>query len=205
MDGVETLTQVVQQLTTSIKELYRKQIESEKVVLFMDNSNLYGSIARLSRESGYKYRIDYHRLLNMLVGNRFCINAICYYPEWELDFEQHQKRDGFQSIIQKAGYQISRVPQRNNSGREKGLDTAIIRDMTTIAHNCPRVDTFILVAGDGDYSDTVRELRFRHGLKVEVAFFSPETAFTLKEAAYKFTDLESIATQLQLDVIRSDS
>lgn len=192
---MEALTEAVHLLAANMKELCRKQAEYEKVVLFLDNSNLYGSIARLGRDLGHKYRMDYQKL----IGDRFCINAACYCSEWEIDADKASKRDGFQTAMQKAGFSLVRLPQRAGAAREKGVDAAVVRDMMTVARDCPRADTFILVAGDGDYTDTVRELRHKHGLKVEVAFFRAETANALRDAAYKFVDLDSIAAQIQLD------
>lgn len=196
---MDALTQAVQLLAANMKEFCRKKAENEKVVLFMDNSNLYGSIARLGRDLGHKYRMDYQKLFRTLIGERFCVNAMCFCSEWEIDSDQRNKRDGFQTMMQKAGFSLVRLPQRPGATREKGLDVAVVREMLTVARDCPRADTFILVAGDGDYSDTVRELRQKHGLKVEVAFFKAETANTLKDAAFKFVDLDSMAAQLQLD------
>ncbi len=195
---MDALLQSLQLLANNMKELCRKQAESEKVVLFMDNSNLYGSLARLRQDIGRKYRIDYQKLYRKLIDERFCINASCYCSEWEIDGDQKLKRDSFQVMMQKAGFQVIRLPQRAGSVREKGLDTSVVRDMMTMARDCPRADTFILIAGDGDYSDTVSELRHKYGLKVEVAFFMAETANTLKEAAFKFIDLDSMVTQIQL-------
>lgn len=202
---MEALTEAVQLLAAHVKELCRKQAESQKVVIFIDNSNLYGSVARLGQVLGHKYRIDYHKLYRILLEDRFCIKAICFCPEWDADNDQRSKRDNFQTMMQKSGFLLSRIPQKTGSVREKGLDAAIVREMITMASECHRANTFILVAGDGDYSDTVRELRHKYGIMVEVAFFNQETASSLKEAAYKFINLDSIAAQIQLDRSSGDT
>jgi uncharacterized LabA/DUF88 family protein len=196
---MEGLQQAVHLLAANVKELILKTAQKEKVVVFMDNSNLYGSIARIGRDLNCKFRIDYQKLYQKLVGDRFCINAFCFCSDWDIDEDQRFKRDGFQTMMQKTGFSLFRVPQRYGAVQEKGLDTAVVREMITIARDCPRADTFILIAGDGDYSDTIHELKQRHGIKVEVAFFRSETAHSLREAAYEFNDLEFSLAQIQLD------
>ena len=186
-------------LTDNMKAMHRRLLLNERVVVFMDNSNFFGSVARVSRDSQQKYRVDYSKLYKLLMAERFGIDAICYCSEWETDQESRSKRENFQIMMQKAGFSLVRVPQRPGAGREKGLDAAIVKDMTSIARDCPRADTFVLIAGDGDYSGTISELRRKHGVKVEVAFFGSETAYSLREAAFLFTDLEPLRNQIQLD------
>lgn len=186
-------------LASNMKAMHARLVRDERVVMFMDNSNFYGSVARVGRDSQQKYRVDYSKLYKVLMAERFGIDAFCYCSEWETDAESRLKRDSFQAMMQKAGFSLVRLPQRSGAVREKGLDAAIVRDMVNFARDCPRADTFVLIAGDGDYSDTIRELRRKHGVKVEVAFFGTETAYSLKDAAYQFIDLEGIKGQIQLD------
>lgn len=183
-------------LASNMKAMHARLVRDERVVMFMDNSNFYGSVARVGRDSQQKYRVDYSKLYKVLMAERFGIDAFCYCSQWDTDPESRIKRDNFQAMMQKAGFSLVKLP---GAVREKGLDAAIVRDMVSFARDCPRADTFVLIAGDGDYADTIRELRRKHGVKVEVAFFGSETAYSLKDAAYQFIDLEGIKNQIQLD------
>lgn len=193
------LTTAVAQLAENMKLLYKQQCQNERVCLFLDNSNFFGAVGRVARESGSRFRVDYMKLYEFLVRDRFCIDALCYYSEWESDAETRQRRDNFQSLMEKAGFSLVRFQQRPGGTREKGVDAAIVRDMLTTARDCPRCDTFVLIAGDGDYAETVREVRKKYGVKVEVAFFAPDTANSLRETAYKFIDLDEIRDRIQFD------
>lgn len=196
---LEGLIQAVQLLSENMKAIHRQVSQSESVIIFMDNSNFFGSVGRLGREMGYRFRVDYHKLYTALLKDRFCINAFCYYSDWDSDAETRHRRENFQNLMEKAGFQLVRFQQRPGATKEKGVDAAIVKDMVTAAHDCPRCLTFILIAGDGDYAETVRELRTRYGVKVEVAFFGADTAITLQEAAYRFIDLSPLWQRIELD------
>lgn len=183
-------------LAENMRKMHLQLVQRERVVLFLDNSNFFGSVSRISRAVP-KYRVDHHKLLKVLVGDRFRIDALCYCSEWEADAEARAKRDGFQAMMSKAGYTLVRVPQKAGAVREKGLDAAVVSGMVTVARECPRADTFVLIAGDGDYTETVRDLRRKQGVKVEVAFFASETAYSLREAAHTFIDLEPLRSTIQ--------
>jgi len=200
---VERLAVSLTRLAENMKAIYRQQCQSERVVVFMDNSNFFGSVARIGKDRGYKFRVDYHKLFGLLLRDRFCIDARCYYNDWESDPETRQRRENYRSLMTKAGFTLVCSSQCGET-RPQGLDQAIIPDMLAMAKDCPRCDTFILVAGDGDYADTVREVRRRFGVKVEVAFFAADTAAMLRDASGIFIDLEVHSDDIQFDRHFSD-
>jgi len=196
MDNLTRLAETIHQLVIAAN---RQQQRSEKTILFLDNSNFFGSVTRIGRDKNQRLRVDYRKLLRVAMRDRFVIDARCYYSEWEADPSTQQRRDGFQIALERAGFTVVRFQQRPGARAEKGVDAAIVKDMVTMARECPRCDTFVLIAGDGDYTETVREIRKKYGVKVEVAFFAPETAIALREAAYHFIDLEPMQELIQLD------
>ena len=194
------LTEAVSQLAENMRLLCRQQAQKERVMMFLDNSNFYGSLGRISQETCNKFRVDYHKLYALLVNERFVINATCYYSDWEVSDEARLKRDNFRVMMEKAGFTLACLKQRVGATQEKGVDAAVVRDMVTAAHDVHRCDTFILISGDGDYADTVREVRKKYGVKVEVAFFACETAWSLRDACYKFIDLEPFREQIEMKI-----
>jgi uncharacterized LabA/DUF88 family protein len=198
VEGDTNLITAVQALANNLKALAALELRRERVVIMLDNSNFFGSVTRICRDTSRKFRVDYGKLLTMLVEGRTVIDAFCYYSDWEVDEETRVRREGFQIMMEKTGFTLVTVQQRSRAIREKGVDAAIVRDITAIAREMPRCDTIILIAGDGDYSETVSEIRKRHGVKVEVAFFGVETAQTLKMAATRFTDLETMREQFEV-------
>ena len=61
-------------------------------------------------------------------------------------------------------------------------------DMIELA---PKLDTVVLVSGDGDYVDLVRHLKHALGVRVEVIAFVISSSSKLREAADSILDLDS--------------
>ena len=53
-----------------------------------------------------------------------------------------------------------------------------------------KLDTIILVSGDGDFVDLVQHLRRAMGCRIEVIAFGPSCSGKLREAADEFTDMD---------------
>lgn len=72
-------------------------------------------------------------------------------------------------------------------GAKKGdWDVGITVDAIKLAE---RLDTIVIVAGDGDYVPLVRYLQEAKGCRVEVMAFQESTSLKLREASDKFIDL----------------
>jgi uncharacterized LabA/DUF88 family protein len=179
----------------------RKLIRSmEKVAIFIDNSNLYGAMQTLP--DAYEKRIDYVKLKSFLADDRTVNNALFYYSEpprlneWDEGYEEIReavrKRQGFYYVLEKAGYKTVCLPQRqqHDGYSEKGLDTILVYDMCALSRS-GKYDTFILVAGDGDYTLPVQKIKEDTGISVEVAFFGGpgNCSSHLQSACSKFIDL----------------
>ncbi len=79
---------------------------------------------------------------------------------------------------------------RLRDGREKGVDITLTKEMLVNAfhHN---YDVAVLVAGDEDYVELVREVK-RYGVVVCGAFFQKGRSKRLQLACDKFVDLEAV-------------
>ena len=84
----------------------------------------------------------------------------------------------------------ARVFKRSkNREKSKGVDIALAKDMLSHAFQ-GHFEIAVLIAGDGDYSPLVEELK-HNGKKVMLAFFSKECGLsdTLRLAADEYTDI----------------
>jgi uncharacterized LabA/DUF88 family protein len=197
-EELSTLARHVSDLQEAVKTLQQQILRRERVWISVDNSNLFGSVGKFCKETMYRYRIDYSKLLSLLVGPRLLVNARCYYSEWEGQQSINtEKQRAFFHSLQRTGFTLVRVAQRQSNTREKGLDAAIIRDLLATAREMHRCDTVILVSGDGDYTETIRELK-NFGVRTEVVFFGTETSTQLREAAHSFTDLLNHLQEIEL-------
>ena len=88
--------------------------------------------------------------------------------------------------------------ERGFSGREKRVDTSVVTRMCQDAYRFadPVRDRFTLVAGDGDYEPTVRQL-VADGFAVTVLYWS-HASRELREAATTFHALDPYIGDLAL-------
>lgn len=105
--------------------------------------------------------------------------------------------DGIWEYARKAGFELH-LEDRNVRNKEKKIDTGIATLLTKDAYKYgkPEEDTFVLVAGDGDYVPTLNELK-ADGYKIEVVFWN-HASRELKEAASKFIGLDQFLDSLRL-------
>ncbi len=73
-------------------------------------------------------------------------------------------------------------------GMKKGdWDIGIAMDMIELA---PKLDTAILISGDGDFMDLIQHLKRAMGCRVEVIAFGKSASSKIKDTADEFTDLD---------------
>jgi len=173
-----------------------------RVMIFIDGSNLFWACRALS------FKIDFEKLVKVLVGNRTLIRPFyyCAVPEKpatkQVNFHRKMRYLGFQVVTK-------RLKKRSDStGRtifvEKGVDVALVTDMLSMAFK-NAYDVAILVSGDNDYVGAVEEIKrlgkrveiasFEHNIKDNTKFISPD----LKMIADKFISLDQLKDQIKKD------
>lgn len=173
---------------------------NERVVIFIDHSNFFGTARNT-------FAIDYVKMRDFLVNGRIELDTRFYYSEQDpstLDQVGQQRRAGrdrFYYWLRRQGFNLIelRRVQREGCYVEKGVDTEIVADMMEVA-KMPNVDTIILVSGDGDYSRTIRRIRCDYYRRVEVAFFGESTSNELLGTGNGFVDLTSHISVMQRDI-----
>ncbi|MEA2035860.1 MAG: NYN domain-containing protein [Nanoarchaeota archaeon] len=153
--------------------------KAQRVGVFVDVQNMY-----YSAKSMYGSKIDFSRILREAVKGRALIRAITYTIKADIKEEK-----SFFDALEKIGFEVkSKDLQVFYGGHKKGdWDIGIAMDMIELA---PKLDTAILVSGDGDFVALVEHLQRALGVRVEVIAFGKSSSSKLKEAADHFIDLD---------------
>jgi uncharacterized LabA/DUF88 family protein len=153
--------------------------KEQRVSVFVDVQNLYYSAKNL-----YKAKVNFTSVLRSAVSGRKLVRAIAYVIKAYIKEEK-----AFHDALEKIGYEVKwKELQTFPGGAKKGdWDIGIAVDTIELAN---KLDTIILVSGDGDFVPLVEHLKRALGCRVEVIAFGPSSAGKLKEAADEFIDMD---------------
>jgi len=162
---------------------------SERVMVFIDGSNVLWASKSLN------IKINYKKLVDELVGGRrlvrpnfYCSIGVPPSPQ-QVKFHDSLRFQGFNVITRP-------VKMRPQGAVEKGVDVALVTDMLKSAF-ADAYDLCILVSGDHDFSEAVKIIKDR-GVRVEIAAFEHTISGELRMLADKFTCLDSITDKIQM-------
>lgn len=152
----------------------------QRVGVFIDTQNVYHSAKNI-----YHTRANFGNILKDSVAGRRLIRARAYSVTTESGEEK-----GFFEALAKVGIEMrTKDLQVFYGGAKKAdWDVGLAVDAITAA---PKLDTVILVTGDGDFVPLVEYLQTHGGCQVEVVSFGRSTSAKLKEATDDFLDLDA--------------
>ncbi|MBP7967562.1 NYN domain-containing protein [Candidatus Woesebacteria bacterium] len=161
----------------------------QRVAVLVDVQNLYYSGKNL-----YNARVNYKNLLSKLVQKRLLVRAIAYVIKTE-----ESKESEFFEAVHNAGFEVKeKMLQTFYGGAKKGdWDVGIAMDAIRLGN---KVDSIILVSGDGDFRPVVNFLQQSSGCLVEVAAFKKTANKELIEMADDFFNIESHTRDLLFKV-----
>lgn len=162
------------------------QPKEQRVGVFVDVQNLYYSAKHL-----YKSKVSFSEILKRAVAGRKLIRALAYVIKADITEEQ-----SFFDALSKIGFEIkSKDLQIFYGGMKKGdWDVGLAMDAIELA---PKLDTVIIVSGDGDYVPLVLHLQKALGCRVEGIAFGKSASSKLIETVDSFVDLDdSVARYL---------
>lgn len=156
----------------------------QRIGIFIDVQNMFYS-AKLLHQS----KVDYGRLLREITGTRQLVRAIAYIVQ-----KPDVNQSGFHEALTRFGYElkikelkIRPDPEGRAGTTAKGSwDIGMTIDALMMA---PKLDTVILVTGDGDYVPLVDTLKAQ-GCRVEVVSFERSTAGELIRAADQYIPIQ---------------
>ncbi len=146
----------------------------QRVGVFVDVQNMFYSARTL-----YQSKVDYTKLLHELVGNRQLVRAIAYVIQ-----KPEVDQDAFLEALKRAGYEIKirELTVRDDGTARGDWDVGITIDAMSMAR---KLDTVILVTGDGDFVPLVDSLK-GHGCRVEIVSFEQSTSNDLLRSCHDF-------------------
>ncbi len=160
-----------------------------RVALFVDVPNImYGA----EREGVV---LDYGKVLDYIIGNRELVRASAYAPISD-DPDEKLETQKFVEPFVDLGYRIVTKPLKRfaNGTIKANFDVELAIDVLTMSD---RLDTVVLLSGDGDFRRLV-ELVESKGVRVEVVAFGNSTAAELRAVADEYTDLNAHLKELRV-------
>ena len=153
--------------------------KEQRVGVFVDVQNLYYSAKNL-----YKAKVNFGQVLRGAVAGRKLVRAIAYVIKDDIMEEKN-----FFDALAKIGYEVkSKDLQTFAGGAKKGdWDIGIAMDMIELAN---KLDTLVLVSGDGDFVDLLQHLRRAMGCRIEVMAIGPSSSGKLRAEADEFLDID---------------
>ena len=153
--------------------------KEQRVGVFVDVQNMYYSAKNM-----YKAKVNFAQILKEAVNDRSLVRALTYVIKADIKEEKN-----FFDALSKIGYEVkSKDLQTFVGGAKKGdWDIGIAMDMIELA---PKLDTLVLVSGDGDFVDLLQHIKRAMGCRVEVMAFGKTSSSKLREEADEFIDMD---------------
>lgn len=154
--------------------------KEQRVGVFIDTQNIYHSAKNL-----YHSKVNFGQIVKDAVGERSLIRAVAYVITTEAGDEK-----AFFEALTKMGIETkTKDLQIFGSGAKKAdWDVGMAIDAVKLA---PKLDSIILLTGDGDFVPLVEYLQVNQGCQVEVVSFGKSSSSMLREAADDFFDLDN--------------
>ena len=152
--------------------------KGQRVAVFVDIQNMYYSGKNL-----FGRKVNFGLLLKKAVFGRDLVRAMAYVIKADMPDEKK-----FYDALNNIGYEVkSKDLQIFYGGHKKGdWDVGIAMDTIRMA---PKVDTIVLISGDGDFAELVVYLQGL-GCRVEVIGFEKTTSSKLIGVADDFTPID---------------
>lgn len=151
--------------------------KEQRIGVFIDTQNLYHSARNL-----YKARVNFGAVLKDVVAGRKLVRAVAYVITTEAGDEKN-----FFEALSKLGIETKTKDLQVFAGGAKKADWDVGLAVDAIKMS-PRLDSVIIVSGDGDFVPLVEYLQ-TVGVQVEVASFGKSTSGKLREVVDDFVDL----------------
>ena len=152
--------------------------KDQRIGVFVDVQNMYYSAKHL-----YNSKANFRTILKEAISGRKLIRAIAYVIKADVKDE-----NTFYDALEEMGFEVkSKDLQVFYGGAKKGdWDVGIAMDVMRLA---PKLDTIVLISGDGDFSDLLEHAK-SFGCRTEVLAFGKTTSHRLKEVTDLFIDFD---------------
>lgn len=153
--------------------------KAQRIGVFLDAQNMY-----YSAKYAYDSHVNFKALLVDAVQERTLVRALAYVIRTE-----DMNKEKFFEALGHIGFEVrAKDLQIFAGGAKKGdWDIGLAMDAIEMA---PKLDTIIIISGDGDFVPLVEHLRRALGCRVEAMAFGKSASAKLIEAVDNFIDLD---------------
>ena len=144
--------------------------EGQRLAILVDTANMYHSA-----KSKFQSRLDYSRLLNVVVRERLLVRAIAF-----VEYNEDSNITPFVDALRSVGFDTKvKMVRRNDDHKIRGgdWDVGIALHAARLAQ---KVDCIALVSGDGAFVELIQYLN-HEGLRTEVYAFDGYLSHELKQ------------------------
>jgi uncharacterized LabA/DUF88 family protein len=151
----------------------------EKLAVFVDVQNIYYTVRQ-----AYQRHFDYQAFWQQATTNKQVVVAYAYAID-----KKDSKQQAFQQILRNIGFEVKLKPyfQRSDGSTKGDWDVGITLDVIEYAS---KVDTVILLSGDGDFDLLLQKVRNQYQTQTQVYGVRVLTAASLISAANSFIAIE---------------
>jgi len=174
--------------------------------MFIDNSNIFRNLNLV----GSDFRIDYKRFHAVMEKEGAIWETHFFATEAiDEDYAREKQNDFYNFLRLSLGYNVHTVRLKTREVRcqncgmnwlshvEKGIDVWLASKMLILLSR-QAFDTCVLVSGDGDYLEAVKEVR-NMAKKVELVAFRGSYSRELADQVTKITFVEDIASEIRME------
>ncbi|MDD3648266.1 MAG: NYN domain-containing protein [Candidatus Dojkabacteria bacterium] len=154
--------------------------KDQRVAVLVDVQNMYYSAKHM-----YSAKVNFKNVLKEAVSGRVLTRAIAYVIKTDIV----KKEKDFFEALNKSGFEVKEKDlQIFPGGAKKGdWDVGITMDAIRLGR---KVDSIVIVSGDGDYIPLVTYLQQSLGCLVEIIAFGKTCSKDLTEVADDFVDMD---------------
>lgn len=177
-----------------------------RTIMFIDNSNIFRNLNLV----GSDFRIDYKRF-HMAMEKEGPIWETHFFATEAIDedYAREKQNDFYNFLRLSLGYNVHTVRLKTREVRcqncgmnwlshvEKGIDVWLASKMLILLSR-QAFDTCVLVSGDGDYLEAVKEVR-NMAKKVELVAFRGSYSRELADQVTKIIFIEDIASEIRME------
>lgn len=155
-------------------------MKEQRIGVLVDVQNMYYSARNL-----YNARVNFSEILKTAIAGRKLVRAIAYAIK-----ANEKDEDKFHNALKEIGFEVKLKELQVFFGGNKKADWDIGIAMDAI-ELAPKLDTIVIVSGDGDFIPLVEHLKRAMGCRVEVLAFGRSCSTKLIEEADEFIDIDS--------------
>lgn len=151
----------------------------QRVGVFIDAQNLYHSAKNL-----YKRKVNFGNVVDHAVAGRVLIRALAY-----VITSDSGEESAFFDALTKMGIETKTKDLQVFAGGAKKADWDVGLAIDVVAA-ASKLDTIIIISGDGDFVPLVEYVKVAYGCQVEVVSFGRSSSQKLIDSADDFIDLD---------------